>query len=340
MISEATARNKPHFDLAYQHPSNLAAPYEQVQSRKIPATTNTRNCPQPVDAPSQKRCDTSPGKVGTSKSLNQLWEMGGPIAFKPANHQTSLDSHWGRLGKRVHSSTSGQEEDWITGNRLSFSTTPRPPNFASSSINFQLSNGIHETTFFINRVKKDQIIGQGSMRTAYAAEVKTLMADRIEWINNWGAKVCIGDTHPSIHQHATDALMYDGFAHLLGQFKHTTERCSNLDVSLKKKASMIELVRNFNFAVTQNQPGMDGQLFQIMNALTHWSYNQFKGKLLVSDLQGVGPILTDPQIIDMDPNSRSDGNTGQLGIQQFIEEHVCHPGNKACKALQLGKAVN
>ncbi|KAH9463117.1 hypothetical protein Pst134EA_015200 [Puccinia striiformis f. sp. tritici] len=85
---------------------------------------------------------------------------------------------------------------------------------------------------------------------------------------------------------------------------------------------------------------MDGQLFQIMNALTHWSYNQFKGKLLVSDLQGVGPILTDPQIIDMDPNSRSDGNTGQLGIQQFIEEHVCHPGNKACKALQLGKAVN
>ncbi|KAI7953004.1 hypothetical protein MJO29_008635 [Puccinia striiformis f. sp. tritici] len=330
------------------HPSNLAAPYEQVQSRKIPATTNTRNCPQPVDAPSQKRCDTSPGKVGTSKSLNQLWEMGGPIAFKPANHQTS---------------TSGQEEDWITGNRLSFSTTPRPPNFASSSINFQLSNGIHETTFFINRVKKDQIIGQGSMRTAYAAEVKTLMADRIEWINNWGAKVCIGDTHPSIHQHATDALMYDGFAHLLGQFKHTIERCSNLDVSLKKKASMIEtdlpdhkalsstlqLVRyavvangritsppstsllagpyvkyssNFNFAVTQNQPGMDGQLFQIMNALTHWSYNQFKGKLLVSDLQGVGPILTDPQIIDMDPNSRSDGNTGQLGIQQFIEEHA------------------
>ncbi|KNE98769.1 hypothetical protein PSTG_07956 [Puccinia striiformis f. sp. tritici PST-78] len=136
--------------------------------------------------------------------------------------------------------------------------------------------------------------------------------------------------------------MYTGFAHLLGRFRYAVEHCSNLIQSLEKKAKTIELVcyavvakgsmnspedvyfleafltgayvcysSNFNFAVTQNQPGMDNQLFQIMNALTHWSCNQSKGKLLVSDLQGVSPILTDPQIIDMDPHSWSDGNPSQ-----------------------------
>ncbi|POW02656.1 hypothetical protein PSTT_11594, partial [Puccinia striiformis] len=30
----------------------------------------------------------------------------------------------------------------------------------------------------------------------------------------------------------------------------------------------------------------------------------------------------------------------QLHLNRFIKEHVCHPGNKACEALQLGKAVH
>ena len=58
---------------------------------------------------------------------------------------------------------------------------------------------------------------------------------------------------------------------------------------------------NIDFSLPHEQVGMDADLFKLMDAFTHWSYNQSNGKYLVSDLQGVGPMLTDPQIVDMDP---------------------------------------
>jgi hypothetical protein len=44
---------------------------------------------------------------------------------------------------------------------------------------------------------------------------------------------------------------------------------------------------------------MDPDYLSLMNALTHWSYNQSKGQRLVCDLQGFGDILTDPQMVDL-----------------------------------------
>ena len=57
---------------------------------------------------------------------------------------------------------------------------------------------------------------------------------------------------------------------------------------------------NVDFNVPANQPGMDVDFLRLMNAFTHWSFQQSSGRSLICDLQGVGPIITDPQIIDMD----------------------------------------
>jgi hypothetical protein len=80
---------------------------------------------------------------------------------------------------------------------------------------------------------------------------------------------------------------------------------------------------------------------------------------MVCDLQGVGAIVTDPQIVDLDPeyvnyslyfsgckkltiinwnSCWADGNNSCDGIDSFLSTHKCHPGNVVCEALNL-KAV-
>ncbi|KAH9453368.1 hypothetical protein MJO29_012795 [Puccinia striiformis f. sp. tritici] len=373
IISESTARSKLVIDLMYHHPNNIRIPSKRLASA---SAIISRKRAQPIDvdalSTSSKRPHLSRTKGATSKSAPQSWAHGGTMASKPPAPGSSLASHMGRLSQRVHGSTIQEEGEWITGNRLTFFTTHPPSNSPPPAIKFQLSNGIHGITSpLVYRVNLNRIIGQGSMRIAYAAEVESPDEEGIATITHWVAKVCLSDTHPSIVKHATDALMYEGFAHLLAQFKSTIANCVPLDAQFKDKAKEMGLVRhavvangslnapenvyfleaclpgpyvkyssNFNFAVTQDQQGMDNQLFQLMNAFTHWTYNESRGKHLVSDLQGVGPQLTDPQIIDMNPHSWSDGNTSRAGIQQFLKEHVCHPGNNVCEALRLGKAVD
>jgi hypothetical protein len=58
---------------------------------------------------------------------------------------------------------------------------------------------------------------------------------------------------------------------------------------------------NTKFNVPADQPGIDGIILQLMNTFTHWTYNVSKGERIVGDLQGVGPLITDPQIININP---------------------------------------
>ncbi|KAI7943421.1 hypothetical protein MJO29_013265 [Puccinia striiformis f. sp. tritici] len=167
--------------------------------------------------------------------------------------------------------------------------------------------------------------------------------------------------------------MYQAFGHLLEQYKEILMNCPLLNNHFKLKAQQISVSlqktglhptgpvtaptnvyfleatlagpyvkysSNINFSIPENQPGMDMELFQIMDAFTHWTCNQSSGKYLVSDLQGVGPMLIDPQILDMDPHCWADGNTSSEGIQSFLKMHCCHPGNQVCEALGLGRVVD
>ncbi|KNE86589.1 hypothetical protein PSTG_18981, partial [Puccinia striiformis f. sp. tritici PST-78] len=77
---------------------------------------------------------------------------------------------------------------------------------------------------------------------------------------------------------------------------------------------------------------MDLDNLTIMNAFTHWTYITSQGTSLVCDLQGVGPILTDPQILDRDTVRWADGNNSSKGIDIFVATHQCNP---ICGALEL-----
>ena len=53
---------------------------------------------------------------------------------------------------------------------------------------------------------------------------------------------------------------------------------------------------------------------------------------MIVDLQGVGNILTDPQIHCLDRKRFGGGNLGYLGMLMFFNTHEC---NENCKALGL-----
>ncbi|EHS62648.1 uncharacterized protein PGTG_22553, partial [Puccinia graminis f. sp. tritici CRL 75-36-700-3] len=258
---------------------------------------------------SRKQYNTSPGKtISSSKVTAKSWALGGSVNPKKMKSQADLASHISRLSKRpldsIQHNTPIESPRWIIGKRLDFFTSPPPPasNLIPESTQFQLPNGIyviaHPITYHINFKQK---IGEGTMQRAYAAEVKTDLGGGIEHVNNWVAK-------------------------------ESLKKCEHLDKNLRIKASRIELVQhgviatgdmesptnvyflesaldgpyvkyssNIDFSRPENEDTIDPELFELMDAFTHWSYNQSDGKYLVSDLQGVGAMLTDPQIVDMDP---------------------------------------
>ncbi|KAL4467275.1 hypothetical protein ABPG72_010082 [Tetrahymena utriculariae] len=75
-----------------------------------------------------------------------------------------------------------------------------------------------------------------------------------------------------------------------------------------------------------DEPGLLSQ------ALSHFSYQVTEGYLMIVDLQGVGGLLTDPQIHCLDQNRFGFGNLGYCGFFKFFMTHQC---NKFCKQLQL-----
>mmetsp|Transcript_12060 Transcript_12060/g.11932 ORF Transcript_12060/g.11932 Transcript_12060/m.11932 type:complete len:249 (+) Transcript_12060:992-1738(+) len=71
---------------------------------------------------------------------------------------------------------------------------------------------------------------------------------------------------------------------------------------------------------------------KIAQTLSHFSWQLTQGYLLISDLQGVGNILTDPQIHCVDQERFGSGNLGLYGILLYFDTHIC---NEFCKKLNL-----
>ncbi|KAH9471725.1 hypothetical protein Pst134EA_005604 [Puccinia striiformis f. sp. tritici] len=223
-------------------------------------------------------------------------------------------------------------EGWVVAQRLKFNHQDARGRQSSSLARYQ---HLQATTCPLTiKVDKTTIVGQGSMRKAFAALVKTNGHNGgPPQITNWVAKVRIHDKYPTINPHATDARMYEACGHLLCAFQVTINRCTShvLNDAIRQKIKAFELVRhcvafvgdsifpvdvyfleaslpgdyvkyssNVNFSVPLDQPGMDLDNLAIMNVFTHWTYITSQGTSLLCDLQGVGPILTDPQILDRD----------------------------------------
>ncbi|EFP74614.2 alphaK I23 [Puccinia graminis f. sp. tritici CRL 75-36-700-3] len=57
-------------------------------------------------------------------------------------------------------------------------------------------------------------------------------------------------------------------------------------------------------------------------------------KIKGSQIEGFGPILTDPQVVDLNANAWAEGNSAGTGIDAFLNEHVC---STVCNILNLGQ---
>ncbi|POW15584.1 hypothetical protein PSHT_06941 [Puccinia striiformis] len=148
---------------------------------------------------SQKRQNTSSTKMATApKATTKSWAVRGPSASKPVHRSMDMVSHLGQLSKNISSSSLVPLSKWITGNRLDFFTSTSQPDTIPPSTRFQLANGIQGNTHPIcYRINLNEKLDLGG---------------GIEHINHWVAK-------PSIGKHATDALMYQAFGHLLERIR-------------------------------------------------------------------------------------------------------------------------
>lgn len=61
----------------------------------------------------------------------------------------------------------------------------------------------------------------------------------------------------------------------------------------------------------------------IAQCLSHFSWQVTQGYLMIVDLQGVGNVLTDPQIHCLDKSRFGKGNLGEAGILMFFQSHEC-----------------
>ena len=70
------------------------------------------------------------------------------------------------------------------------------------------------------------------------------------------------------------------------------------------------------------------------NAFSHFTWEASKHTLLVCDIQGVGDLYTDPQIMTASGVGYGRGNLGPNGIKAFFMRHKC---NQICKLLGLSE---
>ncbi|EGG01837.1 uncharacterized protein MELLADRAFT_91870 [Melampsora larici-populina 98AG31] len=70
---------------------------------------------------------------------------------------------------------------------------------------------------------------------------------------------------------------------------------------------------------------------KLLNAFSHWSYNESGGSSVIAGFQGVGPVITEAVVHDV-TGHWTIGNFGQCAIRRFPDEHTC---NNFCVALDL-----
>eukprot|EP00667_Euglena_gracilis_P011405 EG_transcript_11646 len=67
-------------------------------------------------------------------------------------------------------------------------------------------------------------------------------------------------------------------------------------------------------------------------AFSHFSYEFMDQRMMIVDIQGVDDTYTDPQVLTLDGQGYGKGNTGEKGIENFLDGHWC---NSLCNALGL-----
>ncbi|KAA1081156.1 Eukaryotic elongation factor-2 kinase [Puccinia graminis f. sp. tritici] len=365
VIHKPTDKKAHQVHLSYHHPYKPArspTPEDSNLDSKNSDTDSVELVTKPSTRAKAKNATTPVARCSTSGHKGDSWEVRGIACTIPARGNTSLSTQIQYLGRQNPFSIQVNADGWTNAHRLIFQTQSKSldfDNFSSKKCH-QLTADAEPITL---RVHLNKVVGEGSMRRAFKAEVKLSFPNGTLKIINYVAKIRYNDTYPNISTHATDARMYEASALLLDEFKKVIFKSKGIKLDYVAKSRLMEVLvvtgdpsvpsevyfleaelvghyvkysSNVNFQPKLNSPGIDRIISHLMSAFTHWTYIKSDGKSLICDLQGVGPILTDPQIIDVDETRWADGNNSKYGIDCFLQEHMC---NELCKALKFTKPL-
>lgn len=70
----------------------------------------------------------------------------------------------------------------------------------------------------------------------------------------------------------------------------------------------------------------------ILQAFSHFTYENSNKQILICDIQGVGNLYTDPQIHTLSGKGFGAGNLGNTGMSAFLLRHRC---NGICQEVGL-----
>ncbi|EFP79068.2 alphaK I7 [Puccinia graminis f. sp. tritici CRL 75-36-700-3] len=327
VLEKSTNKKPVQIDLTYQHPDpEVQEEYEDSSSESEP---NFKKSETRLEKHNNNLNRNS--SIGLSGSNTQSkWALGGLACTMPSHGAVGLKTQLRFLGRGTLSSVHINKDGWNYGQRLIFHTNNIPNQSSFRKVSFLI------------RIRS---LVRESMRITYKAVVKIVEGNGEVTLVDYVAKKRFHNLTPSIEKHATNALMYKASALLLDSFKKVLSRCQALHKAYRKKLQLLEVIRhavvvtgdvdipskvyfieaalkgkyvkyssNTDFNVDEEEEGIDPIICRLMNTFTHWTYHDSAGQQLICDLQGVGPIITDPQIIDVDQTRWADGNNSNYGI--------------------------
>ena len=109
--------------------------------------------------------------------------------------------------------------------------------------------------------------------------------------------------------------------------------CAMISLDARAITFAVEPLLEGNFTKYSSNSGFvtDEVLRNTPHAFSHWTFETSGGEELVVDVQGVGDLLTDPQIHTRDGQGFAGGNMGLRGMALFFANHRC---NAICRQLR------
>lgn len=105
-------------------------------------------------------------------------------------------------------------------------------------------------------------------------------------------------------------------------------------VQIANQAFLAEGYIEGDFVKYSNNGEYVNEAVKIMTAFSHFTYDHTKKECMVTDLQGVNKLLTDPCIHTSKNIFYGQGDRNNVGMLTFLRNHSCED-NKYCKALGL-----
>ncbi|PLW08668.1 hypothetical protein PCASD_24948 [Puccinia coronata f. sp. avenae] len=296
VLEKSTNKKPVQINLTYQHPtfhdSDHNVPSSNEDFPLIKSTSQSKRRPVTIHCSPDTKSSRTP-------NTNQ-WALGGLACTMPPRSGAGLRTQLGILGQGTRGLIDIKSEGWTHANQLIFKTNDIK-DYADPQICLLNAN----CQPIILKVHSKRPIGKGTMRTAFKAEVKITDPSGFVTVVDFIAKKRHNDHYPQITKHARDALMYQGSALLLADFKKDLPERSSLKNIYRKKFQSMNIVRhavvivgavnlptnvyfleaalvgnyvkyssNVDFDLVEGVEGVDTHILWLMNSFTHWSFQE------------------------------------------------------------------